>query len=64
MSSVVAPENYEVSDQGDTYVTYIKTENNSSAIQCKICNRVSYSIKDVVNHYCGNCNLFHEIKVH
>lgn len=40
----------------DTFT--ISPEGNS--ITCKRCNRTSYHPKDVENHYCGYCNVFHD----
>lgn len=33
---------------------------SGAAIQCLICNRISYHPMDVKEKYCGNCHRFHD----
>ena len=30
-----------------------------AAIQCLVCNEISYHQRDVVERYCGHCHAFH-----
>jgi hypothetical protein len=47
--------------RGDTWPGYeIITVLPEPAIQCLCCGRVSYSLEDIRNLYCGFCNEFHE----
>jgi hypothetical protein len=44
-------------DEPDQTYQYLE---GGAAIQCLLCNQISYHPRDVAERYCGRCHVFHD----
>jgi len=47
-----------IEQQGPTYS--IVRINETQAIRCERCQRISYSSGDIAHRYCGHCHVYHD----